>query len=88
MRVRAAGTTGQDPNDLINLQVLRDRRIDRTCSPPQGPSEFRNRRQLATNLALVSGQPYGSQVQVSLPQDRRAIYIEALGSFCLSGCFN
>jgi hypothetical protein len=36
---------------------------------------------IATNLSLISGQPYGSQVQVSLPQGRQSVFVEQQGTY-------
>jgi len=81
-KLAPTGTTGQDPNDLINLTgPLRaeDRphvtNVQASFLIPKVDIQF------ATNLALASGQPYGSQVQVSLPQGRRNIYMEAPGAY-------
>jgi hypothetical protein len=81
-RLAPTGTSGQDPNDLINATGE-----PRTEGRPhvfnaQGMVQVpRVGVELATNLSLISGQPYGSQANVVLPQGRRAIFIEPMGTY-------
>jgi hypothetical protein len=73
---------GQDPNDLINAGGE-----PRTDGRPhvfnvQGMVRIpKIEVDLGTNLSMVSGQPYGSQVQVTLPQGRRSIFMEEMGTY-------
>ena len=81
-KLAPTGTTGQDPNDLINLAgPLRTEDRPHVFNTQASFLIPRIDIQLATNLALASGQPYGSQVQVQLPQGRRTIFMEAPGSY-------
>ena len=74
--------SGQDPNDLINAGGE-----PRTDGRPhvfnvQGMVRIpKIEVELGTNLSMVSGQPYGSQFQVTLPQGRRSIFMEEMGTY-------
>ncbi len=81
-KLAPTGTTGQDPNDLINLAgPLRTEDRPHVTNAQASFLIPKVDVQLATNLALASGQPYGSQVQVSLPQGRRNVFMEAPGAY-------
>jgi hypothetical protein len=80
--LQPGGTTGRDPNDLVNLTGRQ--------SPQDRPHLFnvsgmyqipRIDVQVSGNLQLSSGLPYGAQIQVRLPQGLRNVYYEAPGSY-------
>ena len=82
LRLQAdVGTTGRDPNDLVNL-AGRDT-IDRPhIFNVSGSYEIpKVEVQVSGNLALTSGRPYGAQFQVRLPQGQRNVYFEAPGAY-------
>jgi hypothetical protein len=80
--LQPTGTTGRDPNDLINLAGR--------LTPQDRPNLFNANGiyqvpkiglQVSGNLQLSSGLPYGPQIQARLPQGTKNIYYEPLGSY-------
>jgi hypothetical protein len=76
------GSTGRDPNDLINLEGRLDL-IDRPhLFNAAGSYEIpKVAVQVSGNLTLTQGRPHGAQFQVRLAQGQRNIYFEAPGSY-------
>jgi hypothetical protein len=75
------GTTGRDPNDLIN----RDGRLPDIDRPHlfNAAASYEIPRievQLSGNLTLTQGRPFGAVFQTRLPQGLRNIYFEEPGS--------
>src|SRR5260221_10617524 len=73
---------GQDPNDLINAEgpaglIDRPHVTNAQASYLIPTIDL----QVATNIALASGQPYGASQNVSLPQGTRAIFIQPPGTY-------
>jgi hypothetical protein len=81
-QILPGGTTGQDPNDLINLEgpprtVDRPHVTDVQATYLIPVAEI----QIATNMTFASGQPYGATQNVSLQQGTRAIFIQNPGTY-------
>ena len=88
--LQPTGTTGRDPNDLINLTGRLDGNDRPHIFNASGTYEIpKVAVQVSGNLTLTTGRPYGAQFQVRLPQGLRNVFFEAPGSYrrpTSSGC--
>ncbi len=80
--LQPTGTTGRDPNDLINLTGRLDGNDRPHIFNASGTYEIpKVAVQVSGNLTLTTGRPYGAQFQVRLPQGLRNVFFEAPGSY-------
>ena len=80
--LQPTGTTGRDPNDLINLTGRLDGNDRPHIFNASGTYEIpKVEVQVSGNLTVTTGRPYGAQFQVRLPQGLRNVFFEAPGSY-------